>query len=134
MRLELRERRNLRWQEARDGIPTCWIDADDAHGLLHELAAEVDQPYRTLYDLTVIDERRRRTRDPAEPANEFTLVYHLLSYDRNEDVRVKVPLSGDRPHARSATDIWPAADWYEREAWDMFGVLFDGHPDLRRIL
>src|SRR5687768_4574978 len=63
MLVELRERRGVRWQETKDGIPTCWIDPDGAHDLLRELASEVDQPYRTLYDLTVIDERRRARRD-----------------------------------------------------------------------
>ncbi|MFZ0105404.1 MAG: NADH-quinone oxidoreductase subunit C/D, partial [Thiobacillus sp.] len=59
---------------------------------------------------------------------------HLLSFERNEDVRVKVPLSGEYPRLATITDLWPAADWYERETWDMFGIGFDGHPHLERIL
>ncbi len=54
--------------------------------------------------------------------------------DRNRDVRLKVPLQGSNPALRTITDLWPNADWYERETWDMFGITFEGHPHLRRIL
>ena len=86
-----------------------------------------------LYDLTAIDERVRRHRD-GQPPGDFTVVYHLLSIGRNEDIRVKVALEGESPSLQSVTDIWPSANWYEREVWDMFGVRFEGHPNLRRIL
>ena len=86
-----------------------------------------------LYDLTAIDERVRRDR-ASSPARDFTVVYHLLSFDRNEDVRVKVALAEDAASLPTVTDLWPAANWYEREAWDMFGIVFDGHPHLARIL
>ena len=63
------------------------------------------------------------------------MVYHLLSFERNEDVRIKVALEGERPSACPPSPTsWPAANWYEREVWDMFGIVFEGHPDLRRIL
>jgi NADH-quinone oxidoreductase subunit C/D len=65
---------------------------------------------------------------------DFTLVYHLLSYDSNADLRLKVPLAGEYPSAATVSDIWPAADWYEREVFDMFGIGFEGHRRLRRIL
>ena len=86
-----------------------------------------------LYDLTAIDERTRIHRE-GQPPSDFTVVYHLLSVERNEDVRIKVPLQGDRPTIPTITDLWPAADWYERELWDMFGVGVAGHPHLVRIL
>ena len=70
---------------------------------------------------------------PATRAD-FTLVYHLLSYDANADLRLKVSLSGEYPSAATVSDIWPAADWYEREVFDMFGIGFEGHRRLRRIL
>jgi NADH-quinone oxidoreductase subunit C/D len=89
--------------------------------------------YRMLYDLSVIDERVRRD-DPHPSARDFTVVYHLLSFERNEDVRIKVPLAEGDATVATVTDIWPNADWYEREAWDMFGIAFDGHPRLVRIL
>jgi NADH-quinone oxidoreductase subunit C/D len=120
-------------QTTRDAIPTLWCAKEQAPEMLRYLKHQVDGPYRMLYDLTAIDERWRSRRS-AEPASDFTVVYHLLSTDRNEDIRVKLPLLGASPGLASITDIWPAAAWYEREVWDMFGVTFEGHPDLRRIL
>ena len=65
----------------------------------------------------------------------FAVVYHLLSVSRNTRLRLRCrPLPGEPPMIDSVVDIWAAADWYEREAFDLFGVLFRGHPDLRRIL
>lgn len=64
----------------------------------------------------------------------FSVVYLLLSHEHNQRLRMRTTLSGDPPMVASVVDIWPAADWYEREAFDLFGVLFSGHPDLRRLL
>lgn len=64
----------------------------------------------------------------------FEVVYHLLSHELNQRVRVRCAAHGDPPMVESVHDIWNSADWYEREAFDLFGILFDGHPDLRRIL
>ena len=64
----------------------------------------------------------------------FAVVYHLLSHALNQRIRVRCAVSGDPPIVASVTDLWSSADWYEREAFDLFGILFDGHPDLRRIL
>jgi len=65
----------------------------------------------------------------------FAVVYHLLSVTNNTRIRLRV-FTGEQnpPVVPSAVDIWPAANWYEREAFDLFGILFEGHPDLRRIL
>jgi NADH-quinone oxidoreductase subunit C/D len=120
-------------QPTRDSIPTFWVAPDRVHKVLAHLKASIKQPYRTLYDLTAIDERHRRRRQD-EPASDFTVVYHLLSYERNEDVRIKVPLPGEHPSLPTVTDLWPAANWYEREVWDMFGIGFEGRAHLRRIL
>ena len=78
-----------------------------------------------------------QARDRAVAANEgsrFVVVYHLLSHAFNQRIRVRCTAQGDPPVVESVCDIWSAADWYEREAFDLFGILFDGHPDLRRIL
>jgi NADH-quinone oxidoreductase subunit C/D len=120
-------------QPTKDEIPTLWVSRDRAHEVLGHLKTQAPEPYRMLYDLTAIDERVRGHRE-GQPTSDFTVVYHLLSFDRNSDVRLKVGLKGDPPSIPTITDIWPAANWYEREVWDMFGVQFEGHPHLRRIL
>jgi NADH-quinone oxidoreductase subunit C/D len=120
-------------RDGRDGIPTFWAPRDKAREMLRYLKTEAERPYRFLYDLTAIDERVRADRGDG-PASDFTVVYHLLSFERNQDVRIKVALRGERPSLDTITDVWPSANWYEREAWDMFGVTFNGHPHLKRIL
>jgi NADH-quinone oxidoreductase subunit C len=67
-------------------------------------------------------------------SNRFAVVYHLLSVSLNQRLRIKVYLPEDQPTVDSVVSIWSVADWYEREAFDLFGILFKGHPDLRRIL
>lgn len=120
-------------QQTQDGIPTLWIAREKIHVVLRHLKEGIEKPYPMLYDLTAIDERSRAHR-PGQPDSLFTLVYHLLSFERNEDIRLKVSLLDKFPRLGSVTDIWPAANWYEREVWDMFGIQFEGHPHLRRIL
>lgn len=120
-------------QTTRDDIPTLWAPKDRLREILTYLKTGFIGPYRTLYDLTAIDERVRSHRE-GQPESDFTVVYHLLCYERNEDVRIKVALKGDYPSLPTVTDIWPSANWYEREVWDMFGITFEGHPHLRRIL
>ena len=120
-------------QATRDEFPTLWVPAESLREVLWHLKSRVPGPYRMLYDLTVIDERDRNG-SAAPGGGDFTVVYHVLSFDRNEDLRLKVALRGEFPSRPTITDIWRAADWYEREAWDMFGVSFEGHPHLRRIL
>jgi NADH-quinone oxidoreductase subunit C/D len=120
-------------QATHDGIPTFWVPRDRVPALLRFLKEEVCRPYKMLYDLSAIDERMRAHRD-GQPPSDFTVVYHLLSFERNEYLRIKVALFEDRLSLPSVTSIWPAANWYEREVWDMFGIVFDGHPHLERIL
>lgn len=71
-------------------------------------------------------------RYPAEPR--FEVIYHLHSLERNERLRVKCRLPGDNPEIDSVTPVWRAANWYERETFDLFGIRFRGHSDLRRIM
>jgi NADH-quinone oxidoreductase subunit C/D len=120
-------------QPTRDGIPTLWVSLGALPDALRFLKREVASPYPMLWDLTAIDERDRRNRD-GQPAGDFTVVYHLLSFDRNADLRLKVSLDGQAPSVPTTTGLWPSSNWYEREVWDMFGIGFDGHPNLRRIL
>lgn len=82
--------------------------------------------YNFLTDATCVD------RTPAEPR--FELNYHLVSIPRREKVRLRVWVSGDDPTVDSLVPVWPGANWLEREIYDLFGIRFNGHPDLRRIL
>jgi len=120
-------------QETHADIPTFWVAKGRISGLLRFLKEEVEQPYKMLYDLSAIDERMRTHRE-GQPASDFTVVYHLLSFARNEFLRIKVALAEGRLSLPTITHIWPAANWYEREVWDMFGITFDGHTHLERIL
>ncbi|ALA59187.1 NADH-quinone oxidoreductase subunit C/D [Nitrospira moscoviensis] len=120
-------------QPTPDGIPTIWVARDRLRDTLTYLKYDAPQPYRMLFDLSATDERARRRLDGL-PIGAFTVFYHLFSLERNEAVRVKVALDGEYPTMPSIMDLWPNADWYEREAYDMFGIRFDGHPYLRRLL
>lgn len=135
--LEVLERRFgrgiLQAQTTCDNILTIWLKAKDLLAVLQFLKHKIERPYNMLYDLSAIDERTRRQRHD-QPPSAFTAVYHLLSFTRNADIRLKVALGESRPELPSVTSLWPSANWYERELWDMFGVRFKGHPNLRRIL
>jgi len=120
-------------QETRDGIPTLWVSAQLLLPVLIWLKNDAAKPYRLLYDLFGIDERVRLDREQ-HSYGDLTVVYHLLSFERNADIRLKVAIPVDLPVVPSATSLWPNANWYEREAWDMYGIRFEGHPNLRRIL
>ncbi len=120
-------------QETKDEFPTLWIQPDKNVEVLSFLKNEIEKPFKMLYDLTAIDEQARIHRE-GQPESRFTVIYHLLSFDRNDFVRFKVPLTSNKPSIRSIVDIWPMANWYEREVYDLFGIHFSGHPDLRRIL
>jgi NADH-quinone oxidoreductase subunit B/C/D len=99
--------------------------------VLRYLKTEATPKYQRLDDMTAIDESARR-----QPQNfpDYTMVYHLLSFDAASRLRLKVPLQGQDPVTRSITDIWPSANWYEREVFDLMGIRFEGHPNLSRII
>jgi len=69
-----------------------------------------------------------------ETDERYAVVYHLISINHNMRLRVRCYVADEYPRIASVTDIWSSADWFEREAFDMYGILFEGHPDLRRIL
>jgi NADH-quinone oxidoreductase subunit C len=89
------------------------------------LATDPNCRFGTLIDITAVDWPER--------AERFDVVWHLLSMHRNQRIRVKAAVEEDQM-VPSAVSVWPAANWYERETFDMFGILFSGHPDLRRLL
>ena len=82
--------------------------------------------YNFFEDMTAVDWF------PASPR--FQLSYHLLSHAYKEYIRLRVLLEGDSPSIASITPVWPSANFYEREVFDLFGIRFDGHPNLRRIM
>ena len=110
---------------------TLQIAENRLKDVLRYLKTEATPRYQRLDDLTAIDESARRQR---ENFADFTMVYHLLSFDSASRLRLKVPLQGQNPVTGSITDIWPSADWYEREVFDLLGIRFEGHPNLRRII
>jgi NADH-quinone oxidoreductase subunit C len=90
------------------------------------LSTEPSLRFSFLADITTVD------RFPIEPR--FEVNYHLVSLDRRDRLRLKVRVSGDDPVVPSVISVWPTANWHERENFDLFGIRFAGHPDLRRIL
>jgi NADH-quinone oxidoreductase subunit C len=99
--------------KAEEILPICRFLRDDLH-------------YNYLTDLCGVDYC------PCEPR--FGVVYHLCAMETRERLRLKVALDGADPLISSVTSVWKGADWMEREAFDMYGIRFEGHPDLRRIL
>ncbi len=119
-------------QNTHDRIPTLWIQASAIERVLSYLK-HIPEPFSMLYDLTAIDETEREHR-ATQPASDLSVVYHLLSVERNEDLRLKVALSNNHLNVASVTGLFKNASWYEREVFDMFGVHFQGHPCLKRLL
>jgi len=115
------------------GEVTVIVGASDYLSSMRALRDQADLRFEELIDLCGIDYSTYG--DGAWDGPRFAIVTHLLSITHNWRVRVRVFASDDdMPVVASVTDIWPAANWYEREAFDFFGILFDGHNDLRRIL
>ncbi len=102
------------------------VPAAEAHGLLAALRAE---GFDLLVDVTCVDylEYRGATR-------RYGLVYLLASTGGGQRLTVRVFLDDPQPAIPTVVDVWPGAEWLEREVWDMFGIRFEGHPDLRRLL
>ena len=108
------------------GELTLWVDRVLVREACHTLKRDSQLQYNFLSDLTCVDWY------PNEPR--FEVVYHLLSIPNKTRVRLKVRLPGDDASVDSLTPVWPGADSFEREVFDLFGVRFDQHPNLKRIL
>jgi NADH-quinone oxidoreductase subunit C/D len=111
-----------------DDTPTLWVSCDVLLSVLEFLKPR----YPLLYDLFGIDERLREHRQ-GQPDADFTVVYHLFSLSPVAEIRIKVAVI-EPSQVPTSCKLWPNANWYEREAWDMFGIEFAGHPRLCRIL
>jgi len=111
---------------AADGLVEMTVDRSRLLEVLRTLRDHPRLACDLLLDICAVDypERERR----------FDVVYHLASLTNDHRFRITVPVGEDEPHVPSAVGIWKAADWFEREAWDLMGIRFDGHPNLRRIL
>jgi NADH dehydrogenase I D subunit len=133
---------------------TLFVSEKRIKEVLRFLKTEATPRFLRLDDLTAVDESARRVRTPGvyggtvgkevvldklfRPEKpdypDYTLVYHLLSFEPASRLRLKVGLPGKDPIAGTVTDLWPSANWYEREVFDLFGIRFEGHPNLRRLL
>ena len=139
------------------GQVTVEVSAENLKSVCSSLRDEEDFAFAQLVDLCAVDYLEfgcadwetsesatnegfsrgvevREDRQEKTDLSRYVVVYHLLSHTHNQRVRVKTEAPGDPPCVDSVIDIWNCADWFEREAFDLYGVLFDGHPDLRRIL
>ena len=105
---------------------TAYVSRDALPALARLLRDREDLAFTFLAELTAADFWPRQPR--------FEIVYILVSITRRLRLRLKVRLHGNDAHIGTVSDVWPAANWLEREVWDLFGVVFDGHPDPRRLL
>jgi NADH-quinone oxidoreductase subunit C len=111
---------------SQDVHPTLVASRDGLVSLARVLHDDPALSFDFLADLTVVDYL------PREPR--FEVIYVLVSIATRQRMRLKVRLAGDAARLETVTGIWPGANWLEREAWDLFGIVFDGHPDPRRLL
>ena len=109
-----------------DGIPAARVEVSALIGLMEALRDGPGLPFDMLIDVCSVDEY--------EASPRFDVIYHLRSLATGNMVRIKCFAEGDPPTVPSVTGVYPTADWHEREAYDMMGILFEGHPDLKRIL
>lgn len=104
------------------------VNKEIIQDLMEFLKSDAALDFNMLMDLTAVDYlwQNRKPR--------FDVVYHLYSLAKNHRVRIKVGVDEREPTVDSLVSLWPIADWFEREVWDMFGIKFKGHPNLKRIL
>ena len=134
-------------QKVQEQYPDAILDVSDARGeltitvrkegiceLMAFLKSESELAYNFLADVTAVDYSLMEDVLMKHDYARFTVVYHLLSTTRKERLRVKVPVHEKELSIPSMVSIWKVANWLERETYDMFGITFENHPDLRRIL
>jgi len=108
------------------GDATALVERGSLLELMRLLRDEPGLDFEMLTDLTAVDWLGQEPR--------FEVVYHLYSVKQNHRVRIKSRVPENDPEIASLVSLWPSADWMEREVWDLYGIRFRGHPDLRRIL
>ncbi|BBG59290.1 NADH-quinone oxidoreductase subunit C/D [Providencia rustigianii] len=119
-------------QATRTGMPVIWVRREQLLEVV-DFLKKLPKPYVMLFDLHGVDERQRIHRQGL-PEADFSVFYHLISIDRNRDIMLKVALNENDLNVPSIVSLFPNANWHEREVWDMFGITFQGHPNLRRLL
>ena len=123
------------------GDETAIVKKEALLDILRFLKEDPELDFNVLMDLTAVDYLTYPSPFPLPRGGEgggeggrFEVVYHLYSLNKNHRIRIKVSVEEKDARVPTATGLWPAADWFEREVWDMFGIGFDGHPHLKRIL
>ena len=117
------------------GEITCQVKAEDILGVCAKLRDSESTAFDQLIDLCGVDySEYGKEAGLDHDGNRYEVVYHLMSLSHNIRLRVKAGLDESNIQIDSVIDIWGAADWFEREAFDLFGIIFVGHPDLRRLL
>jgi len=118
------------------GELTLEVRREDIVGVCRTLRDDSVFAFEQLIDVCGVDYQtyRLEAREGPRGGPRFAVVYHLLSLRHNRRVRLRAFLEDEMPRIASVVEIWPSANWYEREAFDLFGIVFEGHPDLRRIL
>ena len=111
---------------ARDGIPTIGVVPDQLPAFCRTLRDHPALQFTVCLDVTAADHYPRAPR--------FDVVYHLVSIEQRFTLRVKVRLDGAAPAVPTVSDLWPSANWQEREVWELFGIVFTGHPNLSRLI
>lgn len=114
------------------GEVTIEVPRDKIVDVCTRLRDDTELGFEQLIDLCGVDYSEYG--DGTWQGDRFAVVYHLLSLSNNHRIRVRTYLDDDFPLLSSVIDVWAAANWFEREAFDLYGIIFDGHPDLRRIL
>jgi NADH-quinone oxidoreductase subunit C len=110
------------------GDDTAVIQPDALVAIATFLKTDPELDYNYLMDLSAVDCLHLGT------PHRFEVIYHFFALSKKQRVRVKVPAPAENPQVDSLVSVWPIADWFEREVWDMFGIKFKGHPNLKRIL
>lgn len=110
------------------GEETLLISREQGYAVLGMLRDNAALAFNYLVDVTAVD------RLYLDEDIRFAVVYHLYSYRHKRRLRVKIPVPETDCHLASVVPLWPAANWLEREVYDMYGIVFDNHPDLRRLL
>ncbi|MBF0491289.1 MAG: NADH-quinone oxidoreductase subunit C [Deltaproteobacteria bacterium] len=108
------------------GNETIVVSPERLHDVLGFAKNDPETLLNALMDLCAVDYLGQGPR--------FEVVYHLYSTSKNHRLRIKTRVPEENPKVKTCVDLWKSADWFEREAWDMLGIVFEGHPNLKRLL